>query len=352
MGLGVAIAVGGSPDPDLASATLVEVTERMGETTTYRIRYDFDVSSGDFPLLTDSRVDAGSELAIIAPLAGTNNYLVKGPVTGQQIHFVHGSSGSYLEVQGADTSIKMDRESKAVIWADVTDSDAANTILSQNGYTADTDSTSASHEETKHALIQRDTDLQFLRRLARRNGFLLWITWDSDGNETANFKQPPLGGDPSCDLILNIDPNNLEWLDLSWDVERPSSVDAAQVDLNDKSDIDGSVANSPLDPLGSEGLQDIAPDTHLLHLVAPVDDAGDLTSRGDGALMDAGWFVRANCETTVDALQNIVRAHTLVNVRGVGSRHSGTYFVAGVKHTIDTTAYRMEIELVRNGWGN
>ncbi len=79
MGLGVAIAVGGSPDPDLANATLVEVTERMGETTTYRIRYDVDVSSGDFPLLTDSRVDAGSELAIIAPLSGTNNYLVKGP---------------------------------------------------------------------------------------------------------------------------------------------------------------------------------------------------------------------------------------------------------------------------------
>ena len=48
MGLGIAIAVGGSPDAELANATWVEVYERMGEMTTYRIRYDFDVQEGDF----------------------------------------------------------------------------------------------------------------------------------------------------------------------------------------------------------------------------------------------------------------------------------------------------------------
>jgi hypothetical protein len=352
MGLGIAIEVGGSPDADLANATWVEVTERMGETTTYRIRYDFDVSSGDFPLLADGRIDAGSELTIVEPISGVNNCLVKGPVTSQQVHFAHGGSGSWVEVYGTDNSIKMDRESKAAIWADTSDSDAVGSILGTYNLTADSDSTDAQHTEAKHTLVQRDTDLQFVRRLARRNGFLFWITCDGDGNETAHFKRPPLDGQPGPDLIVNLDGNNLQWFDLDWDVERPTSATAADVDQSDESDIDGSVDKSPLNPLGASALSDIVSDTRLLHLIAPVDDAGDLQSRSEGALIEAGWFVRARCETTLTVFQGIVHAHTVVNVRGLGSRHSGKYFVAAVTHTIDQSEHRMEIELVRNAWGN
>jgi hypothetical protein len=352
MGLGIAIEVAGSPDDDLANATWVEVNERMGEMTTYRIRYDFDVSDGDFPLLADARIDAGSELSVIEPLGGTNNCLVKGQVTSQQVHFAHGGAGSWVEVHGGDSCVKMDRESKAAIWADISDSDAVGSILGNYGLTADSDSTDAQHMETKHTLVQRDTDLQFVRRLARRNGFLFWITCDGDGTETAHFKRPPLDEGPASELIVNLDGNNLQWFDLEWDAERPTSAAAADVDLSDASDIDGSVDKSPLSLLGPQGLSDIATDTRSLHLIAPVDDSGDLQSRGEGALIEAGWFVRARCETTVSTLQKLVRAHTIVNVRGLGSRHSGKYFVAAVKHTIDQSEHRMEIELVRNAWGS
>lgn len=352
MGLGIAIAVGGKADAELANATWVEVHERMGEMTTYRIRYDFDVREGDFPLLTDSRIDAGSDLAIIAQVDGKNKYLVKGPVTGQQIHFEHGAGGSYVEVLGADSSAKMDRESKSTLWSDVTDSDAVNTIVGQYNYTADLDSTQAGHPEDKHTLVQQDSDLRFVRRLARRNGYLFWVTADENGDESAHFKRPPVGGSASPDLIINLDSNNLDALELTWDGERPTSVDAAQLDLNDKSSIDGSVAQSPLTALGSQSLSDIATGTRSIHLVAPVDDSGDLTGRGEGALIEAGWFVRATSQTSVKAVGDVVRAHTVVNLRGAGKRHSGKYFVAGVRHTIDLTAHRMAIELVRNGWGN
>jgi hypothetical protein len=352
MGLGIAIEVGGSADADLAGATWVEVTERMGEMTTYRIRYDFNTSNGDFPLLADGRIDAGSELTIVEPVNGSDNCLVKGPVTAQVVHFQHGGAGSWVEVHGADNSIRMDRESKAAVWSDISDSDAISSILSQYSLDADADSTDAQHMETKHTLIQRDSDLQFVQRLARRNGFLFWITCDGDGNETAHFKRPPLDGDGDPELRINLDNNNLQWLDLDWDVEKPTSAVAADVDLSDESDIDGSVEKSPLDPLGTQALSDIVTDTRSLHLIAPVDDSGDLQSRGEGALIDAGWFVRARCETTLSALKNLVRAHTLVAVSGLGPRHSGKYFVSAVKHTIDQSEHRMEIELVRNAWGN
>jgi phage protein D len=351
MGLGIAIAVGGSPVEALAEAAWVEVYERMGEVTTYRIRYDIDISEGDFPTLVDDRVTNGSELAVIAPLDGKNNYLVKGPVTGQQIHLEHGGACSFVEVSGSDTSIAMDRETQTTLWSDVTDSDAVTTILAQYGYLPDVDSTSARHLEMKHALVQRDTDLQFVRRLARRNGFLFWITCNALGIETAHFKQPPLDGGPKGDLIINLESNNLSTLDINWDSERPTSVVAAQLNLNDKSDIDGEVSKSPLASLGAKTLNEIASETRSVHIAAPVDDAGDLQSRGEGALIEAGWFIRATCQTTTHALNALIRAHTLVNLRGAGSRFSGKYFVSGVRHTIDAVGHRMDLELVRNGWG-
>ena len=352
MGLGIAIAVGGTPDSDLAGTVWVEVYERMGEMTTYRIRYDYDVQDGDFPLLADSRIDAGSDLAIIEPVGGKNRYLVKGPVTRQQVHFEQGGSGSWVEVIGADTSVKMDRESQSVLWSEVTDSDVITSVVNKHGYTPDIDTTQAGHFESKHTLVQQDSDYRFVRRLARRNGLLFWITCDSDGNETAHCKRPQVDVTAALDLVLNLDNNNVPAFDLEWEVERPTSVDAAELDLNDKSDIDGSVTKSPLSALGKQSLSDIATDTRSVRLVAPTDDSGDLTARGEGALIESGWFIRATCQTTLKAAGDLVRANTLVNVRGLGKRHSGKYFVAAVRHTIDETAHRMDIELVRNGWGN
>jgi phage protein D len=351
MGLGVAVLVNGKQDKELSDAVSIEVHESMGDVTTYRIRYDVD--DPEFPALEDGRLDPGSELAVVAQIDDKNIYLVKGPVTGQQIRYVHGVSGTYLEVLGADTSVAMNRETRAVAWTDLTDSDAVSSILGQYAYKADVDVTDAGHYEKKHTLIQRDTDFRFVRRLARRNGFLFWITCDENGDETAHFRRPSLDGEPATNIDINIESNNIAALELAFDVEEhPTSVVAAEINLNDKSTIDGAVEKSPLEPLGAQGLSSIAAGTRSVHVLMPVDDAGDLRARGEAALIDSGWFVRGRCQTSAHALNAIVRAHSIVKVRGTGARHSGKYFVASVRHLVDRDEHRMDIELVRNGWGN
>jgi hypothetical protein len=350
VGLGAAIAVNGTADEELAGAELIEVSEHTGRATTYRIDYDLDIREGDLPLLVDGRLDPGSELSILVPTDSLDHCLTKGPVHSQQVHLKHGGAGSLLTVIGSDTSIVMDRETRMTQWADVTDSDAVSSILANYGYTPDVETTSAGHFVDKHALIQRDTDLRFVQRLARRNGFLFWVTCDASGVETAHFKPPPLDGEPDTELIINLDSPTIESLDITWDVERPTSVVGLQLDLNSLTDIDGSVAVSPQTVLGDQGLQAITGDTRSVHLLAPADDAGNLQARGNGLLTESDWFIRATCETTLHALGGLARAHTLVTVRGAGSRHSGTYFVSAVRHRIDAAAHRMEVTLVRNGW--
>ena len=82
----------------------------------------------------------------------------------------------------------------------------------------------------------------------------------------------------------------------------------------------------------------------------PVDDTADLRRRAAGVLIDASFFVSARGQTTLHALGQVLRAHTVVKLRGAGSRHSGKWLCSAVRHTIDAMEHRMEFELLRNGW--
>jgi phage protein D len=352
MALGAAIAVNDAVDNALTAATWVEVHERMGQPSTYRLRFEVEIGSSDFDQLVDTRLDAGSVLSVLVPGSGGNLCLAKGPVGGQYIHFVHGGSGSFVEVRGSDATVTMGREAKSVIWSDLTDSDAVSAIVTQHGFIPDVDSTSAGHYENKHALVQRESDLSFVRRLARRNGFLFWMTADPLGNQTAHFKKPQVDGAATATLRINQDPPGLDVLDLRWDVERPSSIEGVQLDLNSLQDLEGSKSDAPLAALGKQDLAAITGDTRSMFLAAPADDAGDLQSRSAGALIDSTFFIRATGETRLDRVGTPIRAHTVVELQGAGSRHSGKYFVAAVRHTIDPVMHRMELELLRNAWGS
>jgi hypothetical protein len=180
---------------------------------------------------------------------------------------------------------------------------------------------------------------------------LFWITSDGSGSETAHFKRPPIDESAAAELIINLESPSLQTLDITWDVERPTSVEGEQLDLNSKTKLDGSVAQTPRSILGDKGLKAITNDKRSVHVSAPADDAGDMQSRGEGALIEADWFIRAACQASPGQLNALVRAHTIVNLRGVGKRHSGKYFVSSVRHTIDASSHQMEIELLRNGWG-
>lgn len=352
MALGVAIRVNNAPDQSAGAVESVEVIESIGQPTHYRLDYSFDIESGDFPLLTDAKFGPGSDLSVVVSSGATSECLVKGPVYGQQIHFNQGGSGSLLTVQGADSLIKLDREDKVAAWSDLTDSAAVSSIVSQAGLIPDIETTQAGHFELKHTLIQRQTDLDFIRRLARRNGFLFWVSCDEFGVETAHFKRPPLNGQATCDLVINLtEPrSNVTSLQIDWDVERPTSTDSTDLDLNSKSDLSGSVQSSPLTALGGTALGNIVTDARVAHVSAPVDDGGDLRARSEGTLIESSFFLRATGSTTLSSLGKVLRSHTLVNLRGAGARHSGLWFCSAVKHSIDSSEHRMDFDLIRNGW--
>lgn len=351
MGLDVSIAAGGTAAADLSNGDQVEVYEHIGRPTTYRLRYTLNVEDNDFPMLKDARLDVGADLAVSVPNGNSSLVLVKGQVYGQRAHFHHGVSDSWLEVIGGDQTMEMDRTVRQKVWPAQAISDSIGNLLSSYSLTPDVPALSTTTSEETHLLVQDDSDLRFVRRLARRYGCWFWVTTTPAGVATAHFKRPPLDGKPLITLKINGDKPNVATLDLDWDVERPNAAIASQLGLRDKKVMDGHVDRSPLKTLGKSALADIAARREV-QIVAPTDVVGDLTARAEGALIEADWFVRLRGHTSIRSLGAVLRAHTLVAVEGLGSRHSGTYVVASVRHIIDAAAHVMEFELVRNGWGN
>jgi len=353
MPLGIVISVGGTPDAELSEAAQVVVEEGMMAPARFQLVYSEDIDgAGDLPHLSDARLGPGSDIMVVAGAPDGPQCLIKGPVHGQRIVLAHGGEGSSVEVRGSDTSITLDRESKTEVWAEGPDSMAVQAIL-QRQYSAsiDVEKTHSEYQDSKHALAQCATDFDFVTMLARRNGANFWITCNELGIETAHFKRPDTAQDAAYTLTINQDPPTVTEVEIEWDTEAPVSAVLRGIDPASKSVLNGDVAQSPLSPLGNKALSAVAAGASSIHIAPPADSAGNLKSRGESALIDAGWFVHARCNTSVEALGGIVRPHTVVTLAGAGSRHSGDYYVANVRHEIDAEAHRMNLTLIRNAWG-
>jgi len=313
----------------------------------------------DLTFVNDAGLQPLANLAVVAtPEGKPNECIFDGYVLSHRLHLETGITNSSLQVWGQDASWLMNLEEKTREWVDVTDGDVANTIFNQYGFTPASDNTaddSPSHTEDGHSLMQRGSDIQFLRNLARRNGKLCRVACTTTpGKQNGYFASPKLDGDPILTLTLN-DPEawTVRALDFDWDVTRPSAVKASQALFNDSNEdgVSGDTKDSELPLLDARSLADFAGKPMTVLLTAPVDDAGELQLRAKSLLRESGWFVRCEGEADVSRLNAVLRVGTVVQIEGVGSLNSGKYYVWSVRHTITADSHKMKFTLVRNAVG-
>jgi phage protein D len=377
---------GQQADPDLYTLIVsVEVEESMDMPSAVQIVVPVARSSGgDLTYVSDPRFVPLASIAVVATAGGSGasgavggaigavtsalgggaapsaaQCIFDGYVLSQKLHLETGTTQSTLTVWGQDASWLMNVTEKVSEWVDVTDADVAGAIFADYGITPSDQNAqdeSPSHTEDGHSLMQRASDIQFLRMLARRNGKLCRIACaDKPGVRTGYFAKPKLDGDPVATLTLN-DPTN--WtvgaLDVDWDTTRPTAVVARQALFSDP-DEGGVAADTSASGLALLGDRDLAMFTGqamTVLLAAPVDSAGELTRRAQAVLREADWFVRCEGEADVERLGVVLRAGMIVSVVGVGALHSGNYLVWSVRHRITQEAHTMKFVLLRNAIGN
>jgi phage protein D len=355
------IVIGGTAASDFdADIVELEVEENADLPSAFSITLPVNTtSSGDYDTITDPRLAPLSNIAVTAQASdGQTQCLIDGYVLAQQIHLDTGTSKSTVKVWGQDASWLMNTTEKTREWVDVTDGAAANTIFGEYGFTPDPsnlDDDSPAHTSDGASLMQRASDAQFLRGLARRGGKLFRVfCTDTPGQRTGSFATPNLSADPAVTLTLNdAAAATVTALDISWDVMRPSAVTARQALFTDK-DSDGAggtVSDDGLPTMDQTDLATFATTTVTALLTTTAADAGTLTQRADSFLRESGWFVRCQGTTDADRLGSILRVGTVAKRDAAGGLHSGNYLVWSVRHHITAEKHEMAFVLVRNAVG-
>lgn len=315
--------------------------------------------AGDLRYVGDSRFRPYANLAVVAEVeGGPSECIFDGYVLSHKLRLQRGTVDSSLQVWGQDASWLLNLEEKVREWVDVSDESVANSIFDEHGIQpAEENSadTSPTHTESGHTLMQRASDIQFLRQLARRTGKLCRVVCTRQaGRRIGYFARPDLSAEPAVSISLNEPMREaLRALDFEWDVSRPTEVAARQALFEDEAEdgVEGGASESGLELLDARGLSDFAGRPMKVLLTTTVDDAGELRQRARALLRESQFFVRCTGEVDVGALGAVLRVGTVVRLDGVGSLHSGKYLVWSVRHSLTENSHRMGFELVRNAVG-
>jgi len=317
-------------------------------------------TGGELDWPQDKRVKPFANVAVVAQAGdGVEQCIFDGYVLSHKVHLETGTTGSTLRIWGQDASWLMNLEEKVHEWTDLGDADVADNIFNTYGFTpsdANSADSSPTHTEDGHTLMQRGSDIQFLRSLARRTGKLCRVfCTEQPGDYTGYFAKPALDGEPVLTLNMNdLESANVSSLDVEWDATRPTHVLAGQglFTSDDPDAANTDVSESGLTLLDDRGLADFTGKTMTVLLAAPVDDAGELRMRAQALLREAGWFAR--CEGVADVARcgAVMRAGTVVAVEQIGSLLSGKHLVWSVRHSITADSHLMRFALVRNAVGD
>jgi phage protein D len=286
-----------------------------------------------------------------------------GYITAVDLNLGSAPSSTFVEVSGMDTGVLMSLEEKIASWENMADSDIVQQILGDYGVQVTADTTPTVHQDTDTTVLQRATDIQFVRDLARRNGLEFYFeTDDKSGNITGYFRAPQLDGTPQADLAIQFaDQSNLKSFSAHLSATRPLNVKTQQMDVKANSPNSGQVSDTVLTKLGDKDATSLIggalgslvtpkdAQAQMLVLGTPTSNATELTSIAQAVRDEAGWFIAAQGEVNSDAYQAVLRPRRLVLVKGAGKSFSGKYYVTKVVHEIKVDgSYTQKFEARRN----
>jgi hypothetical protein len=370
------VAINRSLDAALTKdAAEIEVQQTIEGPTTFRVRFSVDVCDGDMEPLSDPRLNPGTpdtEVTVLAYVDGKPFVLSHGVITQHQAKLERGGAGSYVDVQGSDRRVVMERVARRESHAGKA-SDAVDLIVRRYGFEPDIAETEIEYGEGGNTLNQTESDLAFVNTLAGRNGMRFWIDWEAetgpagfDVTEIAHFRPSPARPEtnpfgfllplllaPSRPAVLRLNTADRCAAAASFEVtsnaEAPNRTGPIERVEPGSGRVEDTEVPGPSDePLGEAPTT--AGEERSQTLVTPggVDEA---RVRNAAALNDAAWTVNATAEASARVLGTVVMPHQMLRVEGTGRLNDGDYFVKAVTHTISAADHKMRIELLRNALG-
>ena len=352
--------IGGAPaGPDLLQAIRqIEVEDHANMADMLRLRVVIGVGDGCagwsfvdddiFARLTNVRV-------AVAVGSGRAETLINAYVIETSATFANQPGASVLNVVAMDPTVLMNLEEKVKPWPNMSDSDVADAVFSSPAYRFRpvVDATRWRRQENDQTLIQRGTDIQFLQQLARRNGFEVYVETDGlTGVVEGHFHAPRLELPPQGVLSVNMrDATNVNSFNARFDMLRPSTAQAANLDVETREAQQAQVNSSRLEALGRETALAAQRPRRVLLAQTGLVRTGEQQTYAQAVADQSALSITAEGELNTVAYGGLLRAKRPVLVRGAGRQFSGTYYVERVSHVLTPDSYRQSFSLRRNAVG-
>lgn len=282
--------------------------------------------------------------------------LMDGYITNINAHIDDDESNSYVEIVGIDSTILLDLEEKEVAWIDKTDSEIAKEIFTKNNFSAEVDDTINPPKEEGSTIIQRGTDIDFLKMLAKRNGFECYVEKAPTSSPMGYFKEPSTDEKNKSKLYIHFDEkSNLSNLDISIDGLRPMSAEIKQKNALTAETVTSTEKLSDISKLGKSDLTKLyksamngKPITKVLLSRYGTNDSQEMKNLAQSIVNEGSWFVVAKGMVESLKLGHVLDAKKIVTIFGAGSTHSGNYYLTKVIHKFTPDSYTQEFEAKRN----
>jgi hypothetical protein len=300
--------------------------------------------TGGWTSVLDPLLDPSTPL-VIQVTRGEASYRFEGKAV-QASWTIDAERSSQISVQGQDRTVELDAEEKVVAWPGTQDSAIAEAILSSYPFiTAEVQSTTDSPDPDVHIVLQRGSDLAFLRALAAKWGFTVFLEATEFGI-VGHFEPLDPLADPQAELSLGFGDDSPH-IDASVNLTEGQRVKLSRIPALSDSPQDADESGD--DQL--QGSHSLAAQTTIL--LAPNDVSGELdpTSTAQAIARKSAFGAELHVEVDADRSDLLLRARKPVLVKGVGALLSGSYLVQRVRHIITVERHRQQVTLVRNALG-
>ncbi len=332
--------VEGEAAPQEALRRLMHVTVEQGlhlpSLCTVRIQDD------DLELADGNTFNVGRSLKVEMGTGNDLQAVFDGEIVGLELQPT-ATGAVTLVVRAYDRSHRLHRGRQACSFVQMTDSDIATRIARQAGLTPDVETTSEVYE---YVLQDNRTNYHFLRERAERIGFAFWV------DEGKLYFRRPAASPPA--------PITLEWgnnlLQFHPVLSAGGQVDEVVVrgwDPQQKRAIVGRATRARGAPEvgdqqpGSQVAQSAFGQAKVVVVQRPVGTQGEADALAQSLCDELGQaYVRAEGRT--NGTPNLKPGQVL-DIRNVGRRFGGKYYVTQATHTISTQAgYRTDFVVCGN----
>jgi phage protein D len=303
---------------------------------------------GLWTYLDDERLTVWKAVTFTAGFASGTEELMSGYITHVKPDFQPDPARCTLEIWGMDGSVLMDREEKLKDWPNKKDSDIVSEIFNLYGFTPEVEDTEVIHDEAVSTVIQRETDMQFLKRLAFRNGFECYVE-----GTTGYFRKPQVDATPQPVLAVHFGKEtNVNRFAIEINALTPTNVAMFQVDRMNKEVLEATAESSQQTPMGNTDPAALLPtgmDPGQVYIgMNAATGNAEMAALCQGLFHEGEWLVTGEGEIAGNQYGHVLKPRGTVTIKGVGATHSGVYYVTHVTHAFTPEGYTQHFRVKRN----